>query len=343
MNTYNPSADTLRPPPERGVGRALLFAALIHLLLIVLIALGVHWKSHTPEAVEAELWTPTAHLAAPRPPQVQPQPQPPAPKPQPQAQPAPPPPPPAAKVQPTPDNAAIALEKARKLKEQEQKRQAALLAEQQAQKQAEKLAEKRAAEKLALQQQKLAQEQQLRQQRLAAEKRKQEALKRQELKAEQLAQQQAREEAAQKAAELKRKQELLREQQLAKLQQQARSDYMKNLMAQAGTGPSTSTGHAAVTSGPSGAYAARLATLVRKNVIYPQIDQIQGDPKVIITVTLDPNSGEVLGSKIERSSGVPSWDQAVLRAIQRVGRFPPDENGKWYTPMEIKAGPRDAG
>ncbi|OIQ86587.1 hypothetical protein GALL_315490 [mine drainage metagenome] len=316
MNTYNPSADTLRPPPERGVGRALLFAALIHLLLIALIALGVHWKSHTPEAVEAELWTPTAHLAAPRPPQVQPQPQPPAPRP------APPPPPPVAKVQPTPDNAEIALEKARKLKEQEQKREA---------------------EKLALQQQRLDQENKLRQQRLAAEKRKQDALKQQELKAEQLAQQQAQKQAAQKAAELKRKQELQHEQQLAKLQQQARSDYMKNLMSQAGTGPSTSTGHAAVTSGPSGAYAARLATLVRKNVIYGQIDQIQGDPKVIITVTLDPNSGEVLGSKIERSSGVPSWDQAVLRAIQRVGRFPPDENGRWYTPMEIKAGPRDAG
>ena len=26
MNTYNPPADKLRPPPEKGIGRALLFA-----------------------------------------------------------------------------------------------------------------------------------------------------------------------------------------------------------------------------------------------------------------------------------------------------------------------------
>lgn len=326
MNTYNPPADKLRPPPEKGIGRALLFAALIHLLLIIVIALGVHWKSHTPEAVEAELWAPTAHLAAPRPPKVEPQAVRPAPKPQPQPQPAPPP---LAKAQPTPDNAEIALEKARKRKQEEEKRQAALLAQQQAQ---QRLADKLAAEKLALQQQRLAQEKAAEQRKLAEQK------KQQELKAQQLAQQQA-----EKKAEQLRKAEQQREQQLAKLQQQARSDYMKNLMSQAGTGPATSTGTAAVSSGPSGAYAARLATLVRQNVIYPQIDQIQGDPKVIITVTLDPNSGEVLGTSIKHSSGVPSWDQAVLRAVQRVGRFPADGSGRWYTPMEIKAGPRDAG
>ena len=48
-----------------------------------------------------------------------------------------------------------------------------------------------------------------------------------------------------------------------------------------------------------------------------------------------------LGAKVERSSGVPSWDDAVLRAVQRLRRFPSD-HGTWYTPMEIKAGPRDA-
>ena len=332
MNTYNPPADKLRPPPEKGIGRALLFAALIHLLLIIVIALGVHWKSHTPEAVEAELWAPTAHLAAPRPPRVEPQQAQPTPKPQPQAQPRPAPP--LTKVQPTPDNAEIALDKARKRKLEDEKRQAALLAQQLAQQRQD---EKLAAEKLALQQQRLAQENAAEQRKLAEQN------KQRELKAQLLAQQQAEKLQAEKKAEQLRKAEQQREQQLAKLQQQARSDYMKNLMSQAGNGPSSSTGTAAVTSGPSGAYAARLATLVRQNVIYPQIDQIQGDPKVIITVTLDPNSGEVLGAKLERSSGVPSWDQAVLRAVQRVGRFPADGSGRWYTPMEIKAGPRDAG
>ena len=342
MNTYNPPADKLRPPPEKGMGRALLFAALMHVLLIVLIALGVHWKSHPPEAVEAELWAPTAHLAAPRPPKVEaPQPTP-TPQPQPTPQPAPPPPTPVA-VQPAPDNAEIALAQARKLKQQEEQRQAALLAEQQAQ---QRQAEKLAAEKQALQQEQQ-QRQQAREQaqRLAQEKlEKQQERKAQQLakqEAEQKAQQQAQQQAEKKAAQL-RKAEQQREQQQEKLAQQSRADYMKNLMSQAGTGPAASTGTAAVSSGPSGAYAGRLATLVRQAVVYPQIDQIQGDPKVIITVTLDPNSGEVLNAVIKRSSGVPSWDEAVLRAIQRVGRFPADSSGKWYTPMEIKAGPRDA-
>ena len=316
MSTYNPPADKLRPPPEKGIGRALLFAALMHVMLILVIALGVHWKSHPPEAVEAELWAPTAHLAAPRPHKVTPEPV------QPRPQPAPPPPaPPITKTPPAPDNAEIALEKARRLKREEEQRQAALLA-QQAEKQ---LAAKLAAEKLARQQQReqaREEKQRLEQEKIAEQRKQAELQKQQELKAEK-----------QRKAE----------QQLAKLQQQARSDYMKNLMSQAGTGPSTSTGTAAVSSGPSGKYAARLATLVRQNVIFAQIDQIQGDPKVIITVTLDPNSGEVLGTSIKRSSGVPSWDQAVLRAIQRVGRFPADSNGRWYTPMEIKAGPRDEG
>ncbi|MBW4048515.1 MAG: cell envelope integrity protein TolA [Proteobacteria bacterium] len=328
MSTYNPPADKLRPPPERGIGRALLFAALMHVMLILVIALGVHWKSHPPEAVEAELWAPTAHLAAPRPPKkVTPQPVLPEVKPQP----APPPPaPPVTRTPPAPDNAEIALEKARRLKQQEEQRQAALLAQQQAEK---RLAAKLAAEKLAREQQR---EQAREQQREQAREEKQ------RLAQEKIAEQRKQAE-LQKKQELKAEKQRKAEQQLAKLQQQARSDYMKNLMSQAGTGPSTSTGTAAVSSGPSGKYAARLATLVRQNVIFAQIDQIQGDPKVIITVTLDPNSGEVLGTSIKRSSGVPSWDQAVLRAIQRVGRFPADSNGRWYTPMEIKAGPRDEG
>ncbi|MDD4888008.1 MAG: cell envelope integrity protein TolA, partial [Thiomonas sp.] len=94
-----PSGDpnALRPPHERGTVRAFGLAALFHLLLIALIAFGVHWKSHPPEAVEAELWSPTVQQAAPRPtaPMERKQPQP-------QPHPAPPPPPPKPVAQPKP-------------------------------------------------------------------------------------------------------------------------------------------------------------------------------------------------------------------------------------------------
>ncbi len=92
--------------------------------------------------------------------------------------------------------------------------------------------------------------------------------------------------------------------------------------------------------GPSGGYAGRLAALIRANVNYPHADQIQGDPKVTLRVELDPNSGKVLGVTVMRSSGVPDWDSAVIDAIKRVGTLPSDQ-GRWWTPMEVVAGPRD--
>lgn len=324
-----PSGPGLRPPQEKGTGRAFLLAALFHLLLILLIAFGVHWRSHTPDAVEAELWSVTPQVAAPRPtaPLVEKQP-----KPQPAPEPPPPRVAPAPKPQPQPPSQAdivlrqerekAALEK--KKLEQEQQQLARLKAEQAAQRKAEqqKLAEENA--------QRLAEEKA----KKLAEQKKLQAEREARLKEQQRLLAQQKKEAEQKKRE---------EQQQAQLAASSRADYMKQLMAQAGTGAANSAGTAARSAGPSGAYAGRIAALVKQNVIFPQIDQISGDPKVIITVRLDPNSGEVMGATITRSSGVPSWDQAVLQAIQRVGRFPPDERGNWYTPMEIKAGPHDNG
>lgn len=309
-----PPADAaLRPPHERGTMRAFVLAALFHLLLIALIAIGVHWRSHAPEAIEAELWSPTVHQAAPKPTapleRQQPQPQP---RPQPQT------PPPAPKPQPQqPSQADIVLQRQRELAA---------------------LKEKKRQEQLALEQQrKLQAQQRAEQQRLAEEKAQQQAEQRR------LQQQQEQEEKQrlQKLAQQKKQEERRRlEQQQAQVAASSRADYMKQLMAQAGTGAANSTGTAAQTSGPSGTYAARIAGLVRQNVIYPEINQIDGDPRVTVLVNLGPD-GTVLTAKIDHSSGVPSWDQAVLRAIERVHRFPPDDNGKFWTPMLVKAGPRD--
>lgn len=317
-----PQADpqALRPPHERGTLRAFALAALFHLLLIALIAFGVHWKSHPPEAVQAELWSPTVQRAAPRPtapierkqPQPEPQPAPP-PAPKPMTEPKP---------QPQTQQADIVLHQQRQAELKKQQEQAEL------KRRLEEEQKKLAAEKKRLAEQKRLQEQQ----RLAAQKQaEQDKLREQRRIEEKKLQEQKR------LAELRQKK---REQQQAQLAASSRDDYMKQLMKQAGTGAATSAGTAAQTSGPSGAYAARIASLVRENVIYPEINQISGDPRVSILVNLAPD-GTVLTAKIERSSGVPSWDRAVLRAIERVGRFPPDDSGKIWTPMVVKAGPRD--
>ena len=314
--------DPLRPPRERGMPRALLLAAMMHVLLIALLAFGVHWHSHQPEAVEAELWAPTAHLAAPPAPKPAPQPTP-APTPQPAPPPPPPPPPPQPRVQaqPSPDEAQIALQRKKKL-EAERKAQELQQAQVEAQKkheaeqklEAKKLAEQKRAEQKQLEAKKLAEQEKLEKQEKLAEQKKLEA---------------------QKLAEQKKQ-----AQQLAREQKAARAAYLKSMMAQAGDGAAGSTGTAARTSGPSGGYGARLATLVKQNIVYPQLAQVQGNPQVLLSVTLDPQSGEVVGVHVKRSSGVPSWDAAVVRAVQRLGRFPSD-HGRWYTPMDILAGPRD--
>ena len=305
-----PGDPSLRPPHEKGTIRAFLLAGLFHLLLIALIAFGVHWKSHPPEAIEAELWSPTVHQAAPRPTAPVPHQQT---RPEPQPAPPPPKPAPAPKPQPQAQQADIVLQKEREQAALKQKQ----LEEQQALQQKLKDEQK----KLALEKRRLAE------QKLAQQKREQ-AEKLQEEK---------------KLAEQKRLAQL-RQQRLEQQQSQvaaaSRDDYMKQLMKQAGTGAATSTGTAAQASGPSGTYAARIAGLVRQNVIYPEINQIVGDPRVTVLVNLGPD-GTVLTAKIDHSSGVESWDQAVLRAIERVHRFPPDENGKIWTPMLVKAGPRD--
>ncbi len=328
-----PAADALRPPTEGGSGRALLLALLMHLLLLVLIAFGVHWRSHTPQAVEAELWAPTARLSAPPPPPPQPVAQPrPAPKPVPKVAPPPPPPAPQAQTRPQPDQAEIALREKRKLEQQQRAKRAEELAQQQAQKRAEQQHEKQ------LEQQRLA-AQKAAEQKAAAAKAAAEKAAAEKAAAEKAAAEKAAAEKAAKERAARLAAERRRAAELARLQQQSRQDYLKSLMTQAGTGASPG-GTAAATAGPSGGYAARLATLIRQNVIYPQIDQINGNPKVTLSVTLDPNSGQVLGVSVEHSSGVPSWDQAVVRAVKRLGTLPSD-HGRWWTPMEVVAGPRD--
>jgi len=105
-------ADALRPQSPGGMGRGALLALGVHGLLVVALALSVHWRSQTPQTFSAELWAATPQVAAPREmqstPQAPPPPPPPAPAPTPRV--ATPAPPPAVDAQ-------IAIEKARQDKE----------------------------------------------------------------------------------------------------------------------------------------------------------------------------------------------------------------------------------
>lgn len=156
--------------------------------------------------------------------------------------------------------------------------------------------------------------------KLAAEKlakqRKEEADK---AKAEKLAEQK-RKDAADKA-----KTELAAKKQEAALAK-AREAQMQRIAAMAGaTGNANATGTALQNAGPSASYIGRIKGRIRPNVSFP--DTIPGNPKVEVDVRLAPD-GRIMSSRIVKGSGVPEWDSAVLRAIERTEVLPRDEYGK---------------
>ncbi len=118
MNQALPDALLPRPPEGMASGAAL--AVLVHGGLLAALALGVQWRTATPEVISAELWAAIPQVAAPR----AEQPPEPAPTPAPAPAPAPAPPPAAAAV----NEAQIAIERAeRRRLERAQQEEAARL------------------------------------------------------------------------------------------------------------------------------------------------------------------------------------------------------------------------
>jgi colicin import membrane protein len=91
---------------EPGLGRAIALAAAVHLILLAILLLGIHWQNRPPESVSVELWSslpapepaPPQKVTPPPPPKVVPKPPPPPPK----VEPKPPTLPPKVETKPEP-------------------------------------------------------------------------------------------------------------------------------------------------------------------------------------------------------------------------------------------------
>lgn len=152
----------------------------------------------------------------------------------------------------------------------------------------------------------------------------------QERKKEELERQKAEADRKRKEAEAKRKEE----ERLAAV----REEQMRRIMSQAGaTGEPSSTGTAARTAGPSASYAGKVIGRLKPLSVFS--GAVAGNPKaeVEIRVALD---GRIIDSKLTKSSGIPAWDEAVLRAIDKAGSLPLDE-GRVHNPTLIVWGPKD--
>ncbi len=119
-------------------------------------------------------------------------------------------------------------------------------------------------------------------------------------------------------AEQQRKQE----EQLAKV----REENLRRITGQAGaTGAPQSTGTAQRDAGPSAGYAGKIIARVRPNIVLT--DTVPPALRAEVEVRAAPD-GTITGRRLTKSSGNATWDDAVMRAIDRTGDLPKDDNGK---------------
>lgn len=232
------------------------------------------------------------------------EPPPPPPPPPPQPQPKPVPQPVAAKPEPVAPDPQIAIEKERKRLEK---------LEREEQKKAE-LAEKKRIEQEKKEQERLEREEKKRLEALEKERQRQEAEAKEKARQEAI---KAAERAAERAANLQR---------------------MAGLAGASG-GP-TAVGSALQSSGPSAGYGAKIRALLRPKIVFP--DNLPGNPQAEVEVRTAPD-GSVVSRRLTRSSGVPAWDDAVLKAIDKTDRFPPDTDGDGKVPplLQLTFRPKD--
>ncbi|MDP1789439.1 MAG: cell envelope integrity protein TolA [Methylibium sp.] len=176
------------------------------------------------------------------------------------------------------------------------------------------------------------QKEKLEKQRLE-EQRKEDALRKKKEQREQ--EEKAQAEADKREAEKKKKAEAERQ---AK-QEAIRRQQLDRVMAEAaGTGAPGSTGTAAQSAGPSASYAGRIKARIKPNVVFG--DEVDGNPLASVEVKVAPD-GTIVGRRLVKSSGIPAWDEAVLRAIDKTEVLPRDTDGRVPPALLLDFRPRD--
>ena len=194
-------------------------------------------------------------------------------------------------------------------------------------------------------------------QRLKKEKLERLALEKQQLKNEKLERERLRQKDEKLALEKKRlqeKQAALEKQKLAadkqrKDAQQAQQDAkrleglrqekLKRMSGLAGaSGAEGSTGTALKSSGPSASYAGRIRASIKPNIVFTE--SVSGNPEAKVEVRTAPN-GSIIGTKLQKSSGIKAWDEAVLKALDKLGTLPRDVDGRVPPSLIITFRPKD--
>lgn len=138
--------------------------------------------------------------------------------------------------------------------------------------------------------------------------------------------------------EKKKREQAAKDKKLADLAEQLRKEDLKRMMA--GTGGS---GNASKTQGIRGDanYAAKIRQRIRSNTAFIVPADLQGNPAVEYEVKLFPD-GSLRGAPRKiKSSGIPAFDDAVLRAIDLSQPFPADKSGAVPSTFIVAHQPKD--
>ena len=312
-------------PREPGRWRAITLATVVHAALLALLWFGVSWQNETPVAVEAEVWSPQTREAAPRA----------VAEPEPVAQPKPvvPAPPREIVKPPTPEapveDPQIALEQQKKQKQQKQ----------QARREQDREAkQKQAAEQVRQDKLQQAAEQKAEQQREDQQKAHLQA----QQQAEAVAKQKAATAEQKKLAADKQRKELLDTQK----QNAVREENLARLRRSADT-PSAATGTGGNGDAPKSqgsradaSYIDKVRAKIKSNTIFNGADQLAGNPAVEFAVELLPD-GSIRRIRKIKASGVPGFDEAVERAIEKSQPYPPDKSGSAPASFTVSYKPKD--
>ena len=110
--------------------------------------------------------------------------------------------------------------------------------------------------------------------------------------------------------------------------EKARADQLARLRAAAGA-EGGSGGQVGSSVGGGGnappAYADKVRRKIKPLIVFNP-ESLTGNPAVVVLVDLAPD-GAILKRSVVTSSGIQSWDQAVLQALDRAETFPKDDNG----------------
>jgi colicin import membrane protein len=125
------------------------------------------------------------------------------------------------------------------------------------------------------------------------------------------------------------------EQKLAALHEQN----VKRMLGQAGaSGEPSSSGKDSRTAGPPAGYLGQVIAAIKPNMKFPP--GLGGNDPVEVEIVMAPD-GRILSSRRVKSSGMPEWDDAVVRAIGATETLPRDRGGKVWSPLLISWRPRD--